>query len=146
MTYTKESLPLFGASSLITDVPHIAVGEEDVWITTDHGMLQYNKRSDTWKHLVLGRRAGHVAIGEPHGIWVSLNGGGGHTTIGRLDNGRHSMWSNQATEDGLSRLRVRKIMFGSEQANTVSEDIIGGQKRGRCTQKPKDWLPGLDTG
>ena len=77
MTYTKESLPLFGASSLITAVPHIAVGEEEVWITTDHGMLQYNKRSDTWEHLVLGRRAGHVAIGEPHGIWVSLNGGGG---------------------------------------------------------------------
>ena len=77
MTYTKESLPLSGAASLITDVPRIAVGEDDVWITTDHGVLQYHKRSDTWKHLALDRRARHVAIGEPHGIWVSLDGGGG---------------------------------------------------------------------
>ena len=79
MTYTKESLPLSGASSLITTVPRIAVGEEDVWITTNHGALQYNKRFDTWKHLALARRARHVAIGDLHGVWVSLDGGaGGH--------------------------------------------------------------------
>ena len=77
MTYTKESLPLSGNPSLITDVPRIAVGEEDVWITTDNGMLQYNKRSDTWKHLPLNRRAEHVAIDQSGGIWASLRGGGG---------------------------------------------------------------------
>lgn len=77
MTYTKDSLPLSGVSPLITDMLRVAVGKEDVWITTNHGMLQYNKISDTWKHLALGRATGHVAIGESHAIWVSLDGGGG---------------------------------------------------------------------
>ncbi len=77
MTYTKESLPLFGKSPLITDAPRIAVGVEDVWITTDNGMLRYNKRSDTWKHLELNRRAEHIAIDQSGRIWVSLRGGGG---------------------------------------------------------------------
>ena len=77
MTYTKESLPLSGCPSLITDVPRIAVGEEDVWFTTDNGMLRYSKQSDTWKHLTLNRRAEHIAIDRFGGIWVSLHGGGG---------------------------------------------------------------------
>lgn len=77
MTYTKESLPLTGKSSLITDMPRIAVGAEDVWITTDNGMLQYNKQSDTWRHLALDRQAEYIAIDRSGGIWVSLRGGGG---------------------------------------------------------------------
>lgn len=77
ITYTKESLPLFGKYSLITDVPRIAVGVEDVWLTTDNGMLYYNKLSDTWNHLTLNRRAEEVAVHPSSGIWVSLRGGGG---------------------------------------------------------------------
>ena len=76
-TYTKEFLPLSRNPSLITDASRLAVGDENLWITTDNGMLQYNKQSDTWKHLALDRRAEHVAVNQSGGIWVSLHGGGG---------------------------------------------------------------------
>ena len=77
MTYTKESLPLSGNPSFITDVRRIAVGVDDVWFTTDNGMLRYNKRLDTWKHLTLNRRTEEVAVNSSDGVWVSLRGGGG---------------------------------------------------------------------
>ena len=77
MTYTKESLPLSRKSSFITEVPRIAVEAEDVWFTTDNGMLHYNKRADTWKHLTLSRRTEEIAVNPSGGIWVSLRGGGG---------------------------------------------------------------------
>ncbi len=77
MTYTKESLPLFDKSLLITDVPRIAVGAKSVWVTTDNGILHYNKQFDTWDHLALNRRTVEVAVNQSGGIWVSLHGGGG---------------------------------------------------------------------
>ena len=77
--FSKEDLPLKSIERPITRIHGLTVGENEVWVGTNSGLLRYDKTTDTWHHYTMAdglpnNEVWAVVLDAPY-LWTAHIGG-----------------------------------------------------------------------
>ena len=77
--FSKEDLPLKSIEGPITRIHGLTVGENEVWIGTNAGLLRYDKTTDTWRHYTVddglpNNEVWTIVLDAPY-LWTAHIGG-----------------------------------------------------------------------
>ena len=77
--FSKEDLPLKSIERPITRIHGLTVGENEVWVGTNSGLLRYDKKTDTWRHYTVkdglpNNEVWAIVLDAPY-LWTAHIGG-----------------------------------------------------------------------
>ncbi len=77
--FSKDDLPLKPTDKPITHIHGLTVGENEVWVGTNGGLLRYDKVTDTWRHYTVedglpNNEVWSIVLDTPY-LWTAHIGG-----------------------------------------------------------------------